>query len=308
MQTILTLDLFDSLVLRRCGCSEALADEIALAAARAGLVAAPEAYASAYAAALRALGPCADGDWPLATIHAAMPGLDAAVANALTELAVGVEVSTVVPNAALVARVHEERSHGTRLALVSDTHLPREAIGRVLAAAGLDASVFERIFLSSEGAGRKADGSLFRSVQAALRPAPGAWLHLGDNAVSDGLHAELAGARSELVRDSLRADERLVARLAIEVRPHAPGPVVIWGAGQRGWALLRACRSAGVVVDAFWDRSRRIRGRAVDGVPIHAPFPQIEARAVLLAVPAPPDRDSRMREFAAWQSPVFARR
>lgn len=285
MAALVTLDLFDSLVLRRCGCSEALADEIALAAARAGLVAAPEAYSGANAAALRALGPCADGDWPLATIHAAMPGLDATVAKALTELAVGVEVSTVVPNAALVARVHEERSHGTRLALVSDTHLPREAIGRVLAAAGLDASVFERIFLSSEGAGRKADGSLFRSVHAALRPAPGAWLHLGDNAVSDGLHAELAGARSELVRDSRRADERLLARLALALEDLVPGgdaPLVIRGAGQRGWALLRACRALGRPVISFVDQNQAFHDRSVDGVPIVPPAAVVQLGTVIV--------------------------
>ena len=285
-----------------------MADDVAVAATRAGLVEGPEAYSRAYAAAVRALGPCADGDWPLATIHAAMPRLDAAVANALTEVAIGVEVSTVVPNEALVARLRAERARGATLALVSDTHLPHVAIGRVLTAAGIDETVFERIFLSSDGAGRKANGSLFRSVHAALRPAPGTWVHLGDNAVSDGLHAEIAGARTDLVRASTRCDERLIARLIAEVRVHAPGPVVIWGAGQRGWALLRACRGAGVAVDAFWDHSTRSQGRAVDGVPIRAPRLQTDAANVLLAVPAPPECDPKMRELAAWEAPIASGR
>jgi hypothetical protein len=277
MPTLATFDLFDTLVARTCGCAEALAEEVGREAFRAGLVPSAAAYCRGVAGALRALGPCGGGDWPLEAIHGAMTGLGPVAAKALTELVIATEVRMAEPLTAPLARLERALAAEQRVAIVSDTHLERDHVVRILAAIGIDATALAGIFLSSEGQGRKADGSLFRTVRAALDPPVGGWLHIGDNAVSDGLYAELAGARAELVRESERCDERLLRRLRtalVTARPSATSPVAIWGAGQRGWALLRACRLEAQPVACVWDRNPALHGRTLDGVPIVAPWAQ----------------------------------
>jgi FMN phosphatase YigB (HAD superfamily) len=272
-----TFDLFDTLLARRCGCSESLTEVVGEDAARAGLLDSPEAYVRYVAKALQRLGARTRGDWPLAAIHRAMAELAPRADEALTELASAAEVRMATKLPTSVARLERALAEGQRVAIVSDTHLEREHVVRVLAAIGIDAAALAGLFLSSEGRGRKADGSLLRTVRAALDPRVGGWLHIGDNAISDGLYAELAGARTELVRDSVRCDERLLRRLRtalVTARPSPTAPVAIWGAGQRGWALLRACRLAAQPVACVWDRNHALHGRTLDGVPIVSPWAQ----------------------------------
>ncbi len=100
---------------------------------------------------------------------------------------------------------------GRRVVLVSDMYLPAECVIGMLARCGI--AGFERLFLSSEDAVAKADGSVWPFLRAAMGLAPDARIaHLGDNPQSDGETARGFGVTPFLLAPP--GERRVLSRLA----------------------------------------------------------------------------------------------
>ncbi len=144
---------------------------------------------------------------------------------------------------------------GIRTALVSDTYLSSEQLGRVVSAAGFDVAAIDRIVTSSEAGLGKADGLLVK-VAAAERIDPRRVLHFGDNAVSDLAAAREAGARGVLA--DVDPARRAVTR---------PSPAIVAFADRSGTdgALGAAVRETLVSAGATGDSAAYQFGAGVVG-------------------------------------------
>ena len=99
-------------------------------------------------------------------------------------LEVEVERRIVLTRPPVVEALRHAKAAGKRVIAVSDTYFGRADIDALLAAAGLD-GLFDDIVLSNELGARKDRGDLWKALLAREGAAPGAWLHIGDNEVSD---------------------------------------------------------------------------------------------------------------------------
>ena len=92
------------------------------------------------------------------------------------------------------------------VALTSDMYLPADCIRRILDRCGY--TVPEgRLFLSSEEMCTKRRGGLYRRLCEKLCRKPSDVLHIGDNFVSDGLQARMAGLQAFLVSGDIQRGE-----------------------------------------------------------------------------------------------------
>ena len=102
--------------------------------------------------------------------------------NQIMETEIAMEEENTYINPAMGEILTElEASFGKKLILISDMYLCPKDILRILAKHGLDASMFSRIFISSEYGERKCDGSLYDRVCQCLDCGPDEILHIGDS-------------------------------------------------------------------------------------------------------------------------------
>lgn len=86
--------------------------------------------------------------------------------------------------------------YNKKIILTSDMYLPKDHIVHILCACGLQLSLIDDIFVSSEWGARKENGQLFKCVSDKLGCGPERILHIGDNWRADYLNAKKAGWRS----------------------------------------------------------------------------------------------------------------
>ena len=186
-----TLDVFDTLLFRRCGEPKALQSLVAAAACQAGLFTDPEDAAwypairnHAQAAAREALAP-ADGDITIEAIYRALPprlgNLDGLLATEWAQ-----EQAQAVANPFLLSLLHDLAARGIPVLLLSDMYWGEARIAKLLDKAGIPRQLYRTLFVSCDRPGSKVDGRLFELACASLAPIePQRILHIGDDPQAD---------------------------------------------------------------------------------------------------------------------------
>ena len=123
------------------------------------------------------------------TCYAERAGLESASAGRLCALEIEAELAAAVPIPAVIELLAACRSHGARIAFVSDMYLDAQTIRRLLDRIGAGHAESE-IVVSCEHRRRKADGGLFACCNLSREPG---FLHLGDSPERDGDGARRAG-------------------------------------------------------------------------------------------------------------------
>ncbi len=202
---LVTVDVFDTLLFRRCGTVEGVFALTARVAHRRGLLdpgVTEDAFVilrrGAEARARRqAMAERGSGEVTLDDIHRhnRLPGVGSAALAALEE---EVERRVAVANPYLASYLRHLRRSGRPVVLLSDMYLPSARLAAILAAAGLAAGTdYDALRVSCDEGVAKADGRLFRRLLAG-RPdlAPSMVLHIGDNPAGDKAAPEALGMRA----------------------------------------------------------------------------------------------------------------
>ena len=190
---LVSLDIFDTLLLRTCGPANAVFPSIARMARAQGLLPLEltddafvhlrvRAEAEARAAAVAETG---SAEVTLEGIYARLE-LAFPDATALAGVEMASEGNVLVVNPYLHSFLVTLKSRGIPVVLLSDMYLPEEALRTLLAGRGIDESLYQRLYVSCAHGVSKADGGLFRLLLAD-RPGtdPGRILHIGDNDQGD---------------------------------------------------------------------------------------------------------------------------
>lgn len=179
----ISFDLFETLVVRAASHPD---DTLHLAVARSGVP------ASALAARKEAEAVCTEKAgrfaYPLSRIYDEMRtarGIPADVAERLHHAEIAAEIELSVPRRPVLDILNQCRRDGTRIAIVTDTHLQRSTIESILARCNI--GPVDLLLISNEEHASKADGNLFDILKARLDAHH--ILHIGDNPVSDELRA-----------------------------------------------------------------------------------------------------------------------
>lgn len=120
---------------------------------------------------------------------------DTALLDALAAAELAAETEALVADHELLQLVREQRQHGRRMIVVSDSYLSPAHVGSLLSGAGFAADAFERVFVSSSFGVSKSTG-LFEIVAQELDVHPARILHLGDNVGADVTPLRNLGGRS----------------------------------------------------------------------------------------------------------------
>lgn len=248
---LVTMDVFDTLLMRLSGPPESIFARVAREARGRGAVegwVTDDAFTlmrrDAEARARRA----AVGEVTLAAIygHLRLDGADGAVLAALEREA---EARATVANPYTLSFLRDLARRGMPAALLSDMHLPADAIAAMLEAAGIRRGAdYECLYVSCEHGATKAGGGLFRRLLAD-RPglAAASVLHIGDNPVSDQAGARAAGVRAVLYDPPTRCTAVMARERRLGLPASGPLPAL------RTLAALGAaggCDGGGS--DGFW--------------------------------------------------------
>lgn len=219
---VITVDVFDTLVIRRPVAQRRRFFRYATALARAQHwdgAAADALYATydaAYRLAFRAnrLEP-GDAEVQLLDLIekiSRLAGLPAGPEALERQLALWVEeeVRGLVPNRALAGRLARARARGARTYALSDTALPARAVEAILGRV-LGAPPVERVHTSADAQATKRRGGLFGQVAEAEGHALAQTLHIGDDARADLERPASLGIAVE--RQPVRRDWALLRRL-----------------------------------------------------------------------------------------------
>ena len=112
-------------------------------------------------------------------------GLPLDAVDILAQLEVEEEIRGVTPNARLVAWLRAIRAGGTRVVVLSDTCYSEQQLRALLEAAGVN-DVCDAIYTSAELGYTKRSGNAFRAVAECERVPLSGIAHLGDDRLADG--------------------------------------------------------------------------------------------------------------------------
>lgn len=100
-------------------------------------------------------------------------------------------------NPEIEALLQEIKSkYNKRVILTSDMYLSQRDMTAILQSCGMDMTLVDRIFISSECGAKKSDGTIFPYISRKLCCKPESILHIGDNWKADYLNAKRAGWKS----------------------------------------------------------------------------------------------------------------
>lgn len=117
---------------------------------------------------------------------AALLGLDSGQSAALLQLELAIEKEMLFADPRWLGLYHRYREQGIRILILSDMYFSAEVIRDFLTGCGFEDP--EEIFVSNEWQATKHDGTLFKAVAEKLDLDPKTVLHIGDNYHSDYLH------------------------------------------------------------------------------------------------------------------------
>jgi FMN phosphatase YigB (HAD superfamily) len=259
-----TLDVFDTLLFRRCGDPNALQVLAAAAAAEAGLFADrkdaawyPAIRRHAQESARRSLAQGA-GDITIEAIYRALPpslgDLDRLMAAEWAQ-----EQAEAAANPFLLSLLHELRERGIPVLLLSDMYWGEERITQLLDRAGIPRSLYRALFVSCDRPGSKADGRLFELARTALTPiAPEDILHIGDDSQADIAMPARLGFRTMHYVMGARERQRRDREAVLRVPPD--------GHARFTRRLAAQLAPAPALDDGFWfETGATILGPVLDG-------------------------------------------
>lgn len=225
---LLSLDVFDTLLLRRVETPAAVFDEVGRRAAAAGLIGCglvPPLFRLARQEAerrARQVSGRGGGEVTLTEIyhHAALGDPEA-----LAALELAVEADTLFANPLLLDTLRQLAGRNCPVVLLSDMYLPSDTLRDLLRGAGVGDWLYQGLYVSCMEGCSKHEGGLFHRLLADhphLRPAH--ILHIGDDAIGDVAMARAAGLQAlhyvpppELAQ--LRERERTLAGLGASFVP-----------------------------------------------------------------------------------------
>ena len=193
---VLSLDVFDTLLLRNDKCERRRFWEIAgrweSSAAEAGH---RVDVLDLYLARLRAAqisyscGPIVASTQEgrldsLIGITLSLVGLPESLVSAFMKAELAYEAENLAPNPVLVALAEKHRGVGGRVMLLSDMYVPGEKIHQLLHGFGIGA-ISEHIYSSADSTVNKRSGTMFAPAARAIGASPEEILHLGDNYIAD---------------------------------------------------------------------------------------------------------------------------
>ncbi|CAG7619057.1 HAD family hydrolase [Paenibacillus allorhizosphaerae] len=201
---LLSLDVFDTLLLRACGKPSDVFLHIAEEAHRQAVLlpsVTPNEFASMR---ISAESQARDKQWAAhkhseVTLHEIYEQFPSHVGDReqLQFLELEAEKRYCYLNPNIVSLMRCCRNQGTKVALVSDMYLSAVQMANLLEAAGLDMTMVDRILVSSETKGDKVSGRLFDTLLAAFPAVDrSAVIHIGDSYRADIMGAESRGIRS----------------------------------------------------------------------------------------------------------------
>jgi FMN phosphatase YigB (HAD superfamily) len=204
---VLSLDVFDTALVRSCGAPPALYLWLGRRLARRGLLTtSPEVFARLRHRVELAVWEREGGMDAGVTIddfYRELSGIlrldpDAAEALAAEELAL--EEEALRPTGQVRELLAAAEAAGMRVVYASDTYFSASFVQRQLEAHGLWPAG-ARCFSSSDSSASKASGALFRKLASELGAEPSEIVHLGDDLHCDVRAAERAGVRAHLLPD-----------------------------------------------------------------------------------------------------------
>jgi predicted HAD superfamily hydrolase len=198
---LLSLDVFDTLLLRTTARPHDVFLEVGRRAARRGWLArhmAPEHFRAVRITAERRARVARNSGGPaevtLDEIWSAMPSLVRCDPQAGAALEVEVEAETCYVNPAMWSLVEAARARRIPVALVSDMYVSPAQLKTIVERAGCPLDRFDAVLVSSERRGAKWDGTMFARLAERFPGVPrSAMLHIGDNRASDVERAREAG-------------------------------------------------------------------------------------------------------------------
>jgi len=119
----------------------------------------------------------------------------------VTEYELATESTMLVPRTEFVAWLKELKGQGKRIFIMSDIYLPAAHLERLAERAGL-MQYTEAVASSADTFLAKASGKAFPLLQEKYGLDKGAWLHVGDNPISDGLRPAEFGIQALVLHDS----------------------------------------------------------------------------------------------------------
>ncbi|WP_143338266.1 HAD family hydrolase [Demequina sp. NBRC 110054] len=197
--TVLSLDIFDTVVLRD-GTTQAFrfVEAATLAARRLGVDPGPltelrlVSHDNAYRA-IQMERPGADARFAsLCRAVTAPLGLGAHGAAVLAECELEADIARLKPNPAALALISDARAKARRVIAVSDTWYSADDIARLLDAV-VGEQPFDAIYTSADLGTSKQGGGMFDRVAVLEGCPPGEFLHVGDTLEADQVNAAAAG-------------------------------------------------------------------------------------------------------------------
>ncbi|MBU1567608.1 MAG: HAD hydrolase-like protein [Proteobacteria bacterium] len=118
----------------------------------------------------------------------------------VTDYELTMENSMLVPRQILVEWIKELAGAGKRIFIISDMYLPATHLRQLLKYAGLNEFV-EEVISSADTFLAKASGKAYPMIAEKYSLSPRAWMHIGDNPISDGMRAGEAGIDAMIIHD-----------------------------------------------------------------------------------------------------------
>jgi len=131
---------------------------------------------------------------------------DEVLLEKVTDYELAMENSMLVPRRMLVDWIKELAGAGKKIFIISDMYLPSTHLRQVIKYAGLGEWIDE-VISSADSFLAKASGKAYPMIAEKYSVLPSAWLHVGDNPISDGLRAGENGIEAMIIHDP-REDQR----------------------------------------------------------------------------------------------------
>ena len=152
--------------------------------------------------------------------------------DALTEPFIEVELAheatRISPNPVLVAYMHRHRARGGRVLLLTDMYMHAPQVADLLTRVGISGDSYDHLISSADTKVSKASGGIFALAEDAMQAGPDRFLHLGDSFRGDVQRPKQHGWRAQHLPLSLadiaerQADHDKSVAMLTETLGYAP--------------------------------------------------------------------------------------
>jgi len=144
-----------------------------------------------------------------------------AILERVTKYELFMENSMLVPRSLLVDWIKKLKSQGKRIFIISDMYLPATHLKILVEHAGLIEYV-EDVISSADTFLAKASGRGYEFIQKKFSLSKEGWIHIGDNAFSDGVRAVEFGIEALIIHDPLENQRKSIVKRYINYSDGRP--------------------------------------------------------------------------------------